>query len=73
MALLVQAWVPVQVRAQGLIGVLVPVPAAVQLVLVRVRVRVLVLVRPEQVPERVPAEPLWAADRRRNRQWRWRG
>jgi len=57
-------------RVQGLSAVRVPVLAAVQLV--RVRVPALVLVRHEQVPERVPAEPLWAADRRRNRQWRWR-
>jgi hypothetical protein len=55
-------------RVQGLSAVRVPVLAAVQQV--RVRVRVPALVRPEQVPERVPAEPLWAADRRRNRQWR---
>jgi hypothetical protein len=59
-------------RVQGLSAVRVPVLAAVQLVRVRVPALVLVLVRPEQVPERVPAEPLWAADRRRNRQWRWR-
>jgi hypothetical protein len=56
-------------RVQGLSVVRVQVLAAVQ----QVRVPALVLARPEQVPERVPAEPLWAADHRRTRQWRWRG
>jgi len=48
----------------------VRVLAAVQLV--RVRALALALARPERVQERVPEEQLWAADRRRNRQWRWR-
>jgi hypothetical protein len=62
--------VPVQVRVQGLSAVRVPVRAAVQRV--RVPVLALALARPERVQERVPEEQLWAADRRRNRQWRWR-
>jgi hypothetical protein len=61
--LLAQALVRALERVQGLSEV--RVPAAVLQVPVRVRVRV----QPEQELERVQVEPLWAADRRRNRRW----
>ena len=59
-------------RVQELSAVRVPVLAAAQLVraLVQALALALALARPEQVPEQV--EPLWAAGRRRNQQWRWR-
>jgi hypothetical protein len=62
---LVRALERVLERVQGLSEV--RVPAAVLQVPVRVRVRV----QPEQELERVQVqvEPLWAADRRRNRRW----
>ena len=70
MALQGRALVQAPERVRELSVVRVPVLAAVQLA--RVRVLVQALARPGQVPERVPVGPLWAADRRRNRQWRWR-